>query len=312
LNTGDALWDLRGNIARQKWDVVVLQAQSDESLPRSKAKNGNPASFATYARVIAQYVHEGTGGTTTEATIFGGLDNCIALVTATPPGPGLSRTSCNTSRVIPSNGFANPLAKVYLVQTWARPDMVEAHKCTTIDQTTMDGRPKVDATCDSGANGSTATGQNTLYYTSAPSTAANLGAMTTDMQSIFTSVATAQRPNGELRFAGVLPVGHAFQRAVDTAVAKGSGFYNADGTYEESGSLMNLWWLDRTHASKYGSYLSALVQFGAITGLDPTRFGSTEQAAADLGISGADAVALQRIAKDTLAQNVAPQARRQR
>ena len=48
---------------------------------------------------------------------------------------------------------------------------------------------------------------------------------------------------------------------------------------------MNLWWDDYLHASKYGSYLDALVQFGAITGLDPLSLGADEQAAMDLGIS---------------------------
>ena len=48
---------------------------------------------------------------------------------------------------------------------------------------------------------------------------------------------------------------------------------------------MNLWWDDYLHASKYGSYLDALVQFGMITGLDPLSLGAGDQAAIDLGIS---------------------------
>lgn len=96
---------------------------------------------------------------------------------------------------------------------------------------------------------------------------------------------------------GAALVGDAFQRAVDEGLVLGSGFYNAQGTYvEPADGTMNLWWLDRTHASKYGSYLSALTLFGTITGLDPQLLGSTEQAAFDLGISAADAVALQRVA----------------
>jgi hypothetical protein len=67
---------------------------------------------------------------------------------------------------------------------------------------------------------------------------------------------------------------------------------------------MNLWWLDRTHASKYGSYLSALTLFGKITDYNPYRLGAGEVAARDLGISASEAVALQRIAALQLGMSV--------
>jgi hypothetical protein len=63
---------------------------------------------------------------------------------------------------------------------------------------------------------------------------------------------------------------------------------------------MNLWWIDRTHASVFGSYLSALVSFGTISGRNPTSFGATEKAAKDLGIAPSDAVILQNIAAESL------------
>jgi len=180
---------------------------------------------------------------------------------------------------------------------------VEAHKCTTPDATTTDGAPIVDPTCAAGSNGSATTGQNTLYYTSDPITAANLADMTTDLHNAFYGK-VASNPG----FAGVAPVGDAFQRAVNQGFAKGSGFYNADGTYDESVALpLNLWWLDRTHPSKYGSYLSALVLFQTITGRNPLSLGPNEIAAADLGIASDVAVRLQRIAQETVAPDtVAP------
>ena len=300
LNTADPLWDMQSNIAKSKWDVVVLQGQSDEPLSPTKSKNGNPVQFTKYANLIAEYIHTGVGGTTTEAAIYGSLANCTATFTATPPGPGGSRTSCNALRTITANVSANSRAKVFLMQTWARPDMVEAHKCTQADQSTLDGSPKLDATCDTGANGSTATGMNTLYYTSKTTTSANLADMTTDMFNIFTSIATTTRTTGDLRFAGVLPVGNAFQQAVTAGVVKNSGFYKPDGTFDDSGTQMNLWWKDSTHASKFGSYLSALVTFGRLTGLNPTRFDGLDRAAADLGISLSQAQTLQGVARDTL------------
>jgi hypothetical protein len=84
LNTANANWDLRSNIASQKWDVVVLQAQSDEPLPALKSKNGNFVSFSTYLNLIEQYVHVGAGTTTTESEIFGGLSNCTAATDCQP------------------------------------------------------------------------------------------------------------------------------------------------------------------------------------------------------------------------------------
>jgi hypothetical protein len=166
--------------------------------------------------------------------------------------------------------------------------MVFAHLITTPDITTADGRPIVDT--------SSAGGNAVLYYPA-------LQGMTTDLHNAFYGKASAN-PN----FAGVAPVGDAFQRAVDEGLAKAGGFYKADGTYDESTSdPINLWWLDRTHASKYGSYLGALVLFATITGRNPLSLGAGEQAAADLGIPANVAVQLQRIAQSTVAPDaVAP------
>jgi hypothetical protein len=51
----------------------------------------------------------------------------------------------------------------------------------------------------------------------------------------------------------------------------------------------------------HGYYLEALVIFGSVTGYDPRRLGGKEQVAAQLGITPAQAIALQRIAFETLA-----------
>ena len=284
-------WDLRGNVASQSWDTVVLQTQSDEPLPVGKGKNAAPATFATYATAFEKYIHTGTIGagtvtnntiTYTENQLYGSAANCTA------PATGLSSGSCNTTRTAPKNLNFNPNAKVYVEETWARPDMVEAHKITTPDLTSPNGAPIVDT--------SSAGGDATLYYTSAASTAANLAAMTADMHAAFYGLAST-----DTALAGVIPVGDAFQRAVNQGLVLGSGFYNSDGTYVEPGNgTINLWWLDRTHASVYGSYLSALTTFGRITGLDPRSLGSSEQAAIDLGISSPVASMLEEVAAEQL------------
>jgi hypothetical protein len=45
VNTANANWDMRGNIASSKWDVVVLQEQSDAALPPGRGANANLPQF---------------------------------------------------------------------------------------------------------------------------------------------------------------------------------------------------------------------------------------------------------------------------
>jgi len=94
---------------------------------------------------------------------------------------------------------------------------------------------------------------------------------------------------------GVLPVGQAFNRAIE-------GGFATPNPYKETGpGQIDLWASDGYHASAYGYYLEALVAFGAITGKDPQALGKQETAAAELGISPTQATRLQQIAHDELA-----------
>ena len=281
LNTANAAWDLRGNVASQVWNTVVLQEQSDAELPAGRGKNANLAQFNAYADQFERFIHNGSAQSYTETQLYGSLAACQAT--------GLSTASCNTVRNIPANPNASAATQIYLTETWARPDMVFAHKITTPDLTTSDGRPIVDT--------SSAGGDATLYY-------ATLAGMTADLHASFAAKA-ASNP----KFAGVLPVGDAFQLAVDQGLVKTSGFYDATGVYvpPQPGEPMNLWWFDYLHASKYGSYLDALVQFGMITGLSPLSLGPNEQAAIDLGIGQTDALTLQRIAAEELSIAAVPE-----
>jgi len=92
----------------------------------------------------------------------------------------------------------------------------------------------------------------------------------------------------------VLPVGEAWNRAFRTGVADPNPY---DGI---AFNQVSLWTNDHYHASSYGYYLSALIIFGDLTGLDPRSLGKTERAAADLGFSQAQAAALQQVAHDEL------------
>ncbi|MDZ7591969.1 MAG: hypothetical protein U5L05_15090 [Rubrivivax sp.] len=302
LNTANADWDLRGNVAKKKWDIVVLQEQSDAALPTGRGANANNPLFSAYADMFEKFIHIGIGYQYRERDLFGGSGatnaernaNCAALT-------GLSTGSCGTVRTIPANPNASPETKVFLTQTWARPDMVFPHLATVADANypaVPDGRPIVDTLGGTFPDGY----PDTLYYE-----VEGLAAMTADLRSAF-----ATKANANPGFTGVIPVGDAFQLAVDQGVAKADGFYGTDGTYAAPlpQDKINLWWDDYLHASKFGSYLSALVMFGKLTGIDPWSLGASEQAAADLGILPGDAVKLQRIASEQLHAAGAPLERR--
>jgi hypothetical protein len=94
---------------------------------------------------------------------------------------------------------------------------------------------------------------------------------------------------------GVIPVGEAWTRAIQTGVADPNPY---DGI--EAGKI-NLWTYDNYHASTHGYYLEALVIFGSLTGRDPRSLGQNECSAYELGISRPEATSLQQIAFDQLA-----------
>lgn len=93
---------------------------------------------------------------------------------------------------------------------------------------------------------------------------------------------------------GVLPVGEAWNRAMEAGVADPNPY---DGV---AFGKVDLWGWDQYHASAAGYYLSALVIFGAVTGMDPRTFGEREVAAYELGLSPAQARGLQKAAYDQL------------
>ena len=99
----------------------------------------------------------------------------------------------------------------------------------------------------------------------------------------------------EPRFAGIVPVGLAWNRAIDTGIAD-------DNPYDDAGaSKMDLWAYDHYHGSVFGYYLEALMDFGRVTGLDPLVLSGKDRVAEDIGISPAQSKALMQVAHDTLA-----------
>ena len=269
LNTNTAGWDLRGNIASQTWSKVVLQEQSDEALPKQPGLASNPAYFNTYVDLIEDFVHQGSALSYRERDLIGGTNAECAAIT------GASTGTCGTLRNIPANAYASAATELYLYQTWARPNLVNAPFTTVTDPVT-------------GAISFTDT-PATSYYDS-------LGAMTDDLRDAYRLAATLAGTDGSGGVTGIAPVGESFMRAINDGIAT-PDMYAANAG---SDGLIDLWFDDGTHASKYGSYLSALTLFGTLTGLNPALLGASEIAAADLGISAADAVRLQRIASEQL------------
>ncbi len=94
---------------------------------------------------------------------------------------------------------------------------------------------------------------------------------------------------------GVVPLGLAWNRAIDTGVAEDNPY---DGIAADK---INLWAWDHYHASDYGYYLEALMVFGKLTGRDPLSLGDNETVADDMGFSRPQTHALQQIAHDELA-----------
>ena len=93
---------------------------------------------------------------------------------------------------------------------------------------------------------------------------------------------------------GVIPVGEAWNRAMQTGVADPNPYDGIDF------GKVSLWTYDYYHGSTFGYYLEALMIFGDLTGLDPRSLGKSERAASDLGLSGEQATALQKVAYDEL------------
>jgi hypothetical protein len=112
-------------------------------------------------------------------------------------------------------------------------------------------------------------------------------------------VACDQAAAGSPLIRGVIPVGEAWNRAIET------GFADADPYNGLDYGKVDLWTYDNYHASAYGYYLEALVVFGSVTGIDPRSLGPGETAAAELGLSRAQATGLQQIAHDELSAQAA-------
>ena len=272
LNSNPANWDLRANIASQTWSQVVLQEQSDEPLARQAGLASNPDYFKNYVDKLEDFVHSGLAHSYRERDFFLDASATTAEKTAAcQAATGATAGTCNLLRSLPANTNASAATQLYLYQTWARPNLVAGALQTTVDP---------------------ATGAVTRSATPATTYFNSLETMTTELRDAYAAAAALAAADGSGGVAGIAPVGEAFMRAVSSGVATRDMWAADAGT----DGLIDLWFDDGTHASAHGSYLSALTLYGTLTGLNPAALGGAEIAARDLGISSADAVALQRVA----------------
>ncbi len=126
------------------------------------------------------------------------------------------------------------------------------------------------------------------YPPGKPFTGLPIDSMTRELHDSYYGL-LAQNPG----FKGIAPVGDAWLRAVQTGLAQRNPYAPEPGK-------IDLWAADHYHPSNWGAYLTACVLFGEITDHDPRALGATEQAAVALGISPAEAVALQRVAAEQI------------
>lgn len=199
---------------------------------------------------------------------------------------GAADTTTQPGTTIAGNPNADASTDLYLYATWARPDMV-AGAYDMLTSRTLNGAGAYEGTGDISRSDT----QATAYYLT-------LEGMTADLQSAYANLA-AVNPD----FVGVAPVGTAFMTAVQNGLAIRDPYTETGGVSVSGGGKINLWHDDNLHASKYGSYLSGLVLFETLTGLDARSLGAGDKVASDLGIDPATAVALQKVASATLGFN---------
>ena len=197
---------------------------------------------------------------------------------------GAADASTIPGTTIAANPNASAETDVYLYATWARPDMIAgAWDMTT--QKTLEANGAY-----SGGTISQTTTQATAYY------------LTLEEMSIDLTEAYASLARNNTDFEGVAPVSTAFMAAVQAGIAIRDPYTETASDSVSTGDI-NLWFDDKLHASKFGSYLAGLTLFETLTGLDARVLGSGDKVAADLGIDGATAAALQQVASATLGFN---------
>ena len=197
LNAANDHWDMRGNIASQTWGKVVLQERSEEPLTRQGNLGANPEYARFYADKIENFVHSTTSsGTIRDRDAFAGATSdqrqaaCVAA--------GVAAGTCSNNRGSFTNANGSDATEMYLFQTWARPNAINAPGAATIDP---------------------ATGEATYNTTPATSYYSSLESMTADLKAGYEALKDRADDDGTRGFKAIAPVGETFLRAVTSGKA---------------------------------------------------------------------------------------------
>lgn len=255
---------------------------------------GNSFTFAagtpimTYrANTVTDLNRNGTGGVPAlfkSFTVQAGLDYDVFLETY--PGVGIDWHLEHASDKIGQRGWDKVVLQSYSTLDAEQPGdpAVLIRSVKRMAEFVKHNNPKVDVRLMSTWSRADQTYAPSGHWYGKP-----IDAMANDVRAGYDKAAA-----GTAIVKGVIPVGEAWGRAMRTGFADTNPYDGIDA------GKVNLWNTDNYHASVYGYYLEALTIFGSITGRDPRALGQHECAAADLGISPAQAGALQAIAFDQL------------
>lgn len=238
--------------------------------------------------IVSDLNHEGIGGVPALFKSFtrqAGLDYEVAL--ETHPGAGLDWHLQNRREVIGSRPWDVVVMHGYSTLDARKPGDPATLVATATEMTALlrSRNPKVEVHLTA-----TWPRADQTYVASGHWFGKPIAAMAHDVRAGYDKAAAASPA-----IASVIPLGDAWMRALDTAVADPNPY---DGI---TPGQIDLWAKDHYHASTEGYYLEALMVFGDVTGRDPRSLGEGECAAFELGMPVPDVHALQQVAFDQLA-----------
>jgi hypothetical protein len=259
-------------------------------------------SFTFGERTAVQFYHpeyvrdlnqEGKGGVPALFKSFtrqAGLDYDVSM--ETHPGVGLDWHLANRSSMLAQRPYDHVVMHGYSTLDAKKPGDPTTLVATTKDMTALlkSVNPKVDVRLVA-----TWSRPDQTYPETGAWRGKTIDVMAKDVRAGYDQAAAGTR---DVR--GVIPVGEAFNRAIQAGLADDNPYDGIDA------GKFNLWTYDNYHASAFGYYLEALLDFGSITTRDPRSLGESECSAFELGLSPEQAKALQQVAFDQLVANKTP------
>jgi len=246
-----------------------------------------PAPPTAIPDIVTDLNHEGIGGVPALFKSFtrqAGLDYDVSL--ETHPGAGLDWHLQNRRDVLVSRPWDAVVMHGYSTLDSAQPgDPAKLVETARQMADLLAGRnPKVEIHMTATWSRADQTYPETGHWHGQP-----IAAMARDVRAAYDKAAATSPA-----IKSVIPVGEAFNRAIETGVADPNPY---DGI---TPGQIDLWARDHYHASVDGYYLEALMVFGDVTGHDPRSLGEAECSAFELKMTPAEAKALQQVAYDQL------------